>query len=87
MNLLVVLWIISMIPIFILPYSIALFYQRSFKRRTYPFLFLIALVLYIASSVQYQSSSFLWGNIFFGMGGVILGSASFRLHSVMTRRQ
>ena len=87
MSLLAVLWIISMIPLFFLPYSIALFYQRSFKRRTYPFLFLISLVLYIASSIQYQSSSSLWGNIFFGMGGIILGGASFRLHSVMTRRQ
>ncbi len=87
MSFLAVLWIISMIPLFILPYSIAIFYQRSFKRRTYPFLFLIALVLYIASSIQYQNSSFLWGNIFFGIGGIILGGASLRLHSVMTGRQ
>ncbi len=84
---LIVLWIISLIPILLLPYAIALFYQRSFKRRTYPFLFLIALVLYIASSIQYLTSSFVWGNLFFGIGGVMLVAASIRLHNVMTRRQ
>ena len=78
---LMILWIISMTLLLLLPYSIALFYQRIFKRNTYPYLFLIALVLYIASSFQYS-----WGNLSFAMGGVILGGASFRLYNVMTRR-
>ncbi|KCZ71967.1 hypothetical protein ANME2D_02024 [Candidatus Methanoperedens nitroreducens] len=84
--LLILLWAISMIPLLLLPYSIALFYQRSFKRRTYPSLFLISLVLYIVSSIQYLYSSFIVGNLFFALGGVLLGGASFRLHRVMTGR-
>ncbi len=84
---LIVLWIISLIPILILPYAIALFYQRSFNRRTYPFLFIIALVMYIASSIQYLNFSFVWGNIFFAIGGMMLAGAGIRLHDVMTRRQ
>ncbi|VVB84147.1 Uncharacterised protein [uncultured archaeon] len=84
--LLVILWIITMIPLLLLPYSIALFYQRTFKRMTYPYLFLVALVLFIVSSLQYLFPSLLWRNLFFAFGGVLLGSASIRLHQVMTKR-
>ncbi len=83
---LMVLWIISVILLLLLPYGIALFYQRSFKRKTYPYLFLMALVLYITSSVQFLYPSFSPGNWFFALGGVLLGGASFRLHHVMTKR-
>jgi hypothetical protein len=84
--LLMILWIITMIPLLLLPYSIALFYQRTFKRKTYPYLFIIALILYIVSSFQYLFPSLLWRNLFFALGGVLLGSASIRLHHVMTKR-
>jgi len=86
MNLLIALWIISMIPLFLLPYSIALFYQRIFKRRTYPYGFLIALILYIASSIQFLYPALFGGTLFFALGGVLLGGASVRLHNVMTKR-
>ncbi len=84
--LLVILWIISMVLLFLLPYSIALFYQRNFKRRTYPYFFLISLIMYVISSIQYLYPSFIWGNLLFALGGVLLGGVSFRLHSVMTGR-
>ncbi len=84
--LLVILWIITMILLLLLPYGIALFYQHTFKRKTYPYLFLIALILYIVSSLQYLFPSLLWRNLFFAIGGVLLGSASIRLHHVMTKR-
>lgn len=84
--LLIILWIITMIPLLLLPYGIALFYQHTFKRKTYPYLFIIALVLYIVSSLQYLFPSLLWRNLFFAFGGVLLGSASIRLHHVMTKR-
>lgn len=84
--LLVILWIISAALLLPIPYSIAIFYQRSFKRNTYPYIFLVALFLYIVSSILYLYSSFFWGNLFFALGGVLLGGASFRLHNVMTRR-
>ena len=83
MSLLIVLWIISMIPLLLLPYSIAVFYQRIFKRRTYPYVFIIALILYIASSLY---PSLLWGNLFFALGGILLAGASIRLNHVMTGR-
>lgn len=84
--LLVILWIITMILSLLLPYGIARFYQHTFKRKTYPYLFLIALVLYIVSSLQYLFPSLLWRNLFFALGGVLLASASIRLHHVMTKR-
>jgi len=83
MSLLIALWIISMIPLLLLPYSIAIFYQRIFKRRTYPYLFLTALILYIVSPMY---PSLLWGNLFFALGGILLGGASIRLNHVMTKR-
>jgi hypothetical protein len=82
----VALWIISLIPLLLLPYSIALFYQRSFKRNTYPYFFLISLALYIVSSLAYVYPAFSAGNLFFALAGVILGGASIRLYHVMTKR-
>ncbi len=84
MILIAVLWITSVILLLLIPYSIALFYQRCFKRNTYPYLFLISLFLYIASSIRYFYP--LWGDVFFALGGVLLGCASLRLLQVMTRR-
>lgn len=84
--LLAILWIITTIPLLLLPYGIALFYQRTFKRKTYPYLFIIALILYTISSIQYIFPSLLWRDMFFALGGVLLGSASMRLHHVMTKR-
>ncbi len=83
---LMLLWIISMIILVMFPYSIALFYQRSFKRNTYPYLFLVSIVLFFLSSLGYMYSSFSWGNVFFALGGLLLGAASLRLHYVMTKR-
>jgi len=83
---LLIVWIISVILLLSIPYSIALFYQRSFKRPTYPFVFLFSMLLYVASSIIYMFSSFFWGSLFFAVGGALVGGASFRLHQVMTRR-
>lgn len=85
-HIFVILWIISVVPLLLLPYSIALFYRRIFKRNTYPLLFLASLILYIASSIQYLYSSLYMGGLFFAIGGVLLGGASYRLHHVMTKR-
>lgn len=79
-----VLWILSLIPLLLLPYSIALFYERTFKRKTYPQLFIISLFLYITSYAQYIYP--FSGNWLFAFGGVLLVGASIRLHQVMTGR-
>lgn len=81
---LIVIWIISLVPLFLIPYSIAVFYQRSFKRKTYPYLFIVSLLLLAASSFGYVNQSY--GMLFFATGGILLGAASLRLDQVMTGR-
>lgn len=83
---LIVLWIISIVFLFLTAYSIALFYERTFKRKTYPYLFIISLIFYIFFTLQYIYPSFIKGNLFFALGSMILGAGSFRLYNVMTRR-
>lgn len=84
--LLILLWIISMVTLFIIPYSIAVFYQRSFRRNTYPYLFIVSLLLLAASSFGYVNQSFSYGMLFFAIGGILLASTSMRLDLVMTGR-
>lgn len=83
---LIVIWIISLVPLFLIPYSIAVFYQRSFRRKTYPYLFIVSLLLLAASSLGYVYQSFSYGMLFLAIGGILLGSASIRLDLVMTGR-
>jgi hypothetical protein len=87
MNLFIImLWVISLVPLFLIPYSIAVFYQRSFRRKTYPYLFIVSLFLLAASSLGYVNQSFSYGMLFFAIGGILLASASMRLDLVMTGR-
>ncbi|VVB90202.1 Uncharacterised protein [uncultured archaeon] len=87
MNRLVeILWLLSLIPLLFIPYSIALFYQRRFMRNTYPYLFLVSFILLAASSLLYIDSYFSDGMLFFAIGGILLGLTSMRLEQVMTRR-
>jgi len=84
---LIVIWIISLVPLFLIPYSIAVFYQRSFRRKTYPYLFIVSLLLLAASFPGYINQSFSYGMLFFAIGGILLGGASLRLDQVMTGRE
>ncbi len=84
--LLIILWIISMIPTFLIPYSIALFYKRCFKRNTYPYLFIVSFLLLAISSLGYVYQSFSSGMLYFALGGLLLGGTSLRLDQVMTGR-
>ncbi len=87
MSFLIALWMLSLIPLLLIPFNIALFYQRTFKRWTYPGIFLVSLFLYIAGSfAQYSYPFFSLGNWLFALGGILLGGASIRLYQVMTRR-
>jgi len=86
-SLLIILWIISMIPMFLIPYSIALFYKRCFKRNTYPYLFIVSFLLLLATSwFGYVNKSFSSGMLYFAIGGLLLGVTSLRLDQVMTGR-
>ena len=85
-TILVMLWTISMAPMFFIPYSIAVFYQRSFKRKTYPYLFILSSLLLVASSLGYVYQFFTQDMLFFALGGILLGSTSLRLDQVMIGR-
>jgi hypothetical protein len=86
-SLLVILWIISMALMFFIPYSIAVFYQRSFKRKTYPYFFIVSFLLLVTSSLGYWDQFFTQGILFFALGGLLLVGSSLRLDQVMTGRE
>jgi drug/metabolite transporter (DMT)-like permease len=87
MNFLTAVWMISLIPLLLIPFNIALFYQRTFKRWTYPGIFFVSLFLYIAGTfAQYSYPSYSVGNWLFALGGILLGGASIRLYQVMIKR-
>ena len=85
-SLLVILWIFSMALMFFIPYSIAVFYQRTFKRKTYPYLFIISFLLLVGSSFGYVYHSFTQDMLLFALGGILLVTTSLRLDQVMTGR-
>jgi len=68
-----------------LPFSIALFYEKVFKKRAFPYLFVVSGFLIIASfyffSIDFFSET---SSIFLAAGGISLAAASLRLYFVMT---
>ncbi len=87
MSFLSALWMISLMSLLLIPFNIAIFYQRTFKRWTYPGIFLVSLFLYVAGTFAlYSYPSFSLGNWLFALGGILLGGASIRLYQVMTSR-
>jgi len=86
-SLLVILWIISTALMFLIPYSIAVFYQRIFKRKTYPYLFIVSFLLLVMYSLGILYKSFNQDQLFFALGGILLGGSTLRLDQVMTGRE
>jgi hypothetical protein len=70
-----------------LPFSIAYFYEKVFKKRVFPYLFIISGGLFIVSFLIFLYDFFSdTGSAFFASGGVLLAVASLRLYYVMTGR-
>lgn len=68
-----------------LPFSIALFYERTFKKRAFPYLFVASGFLIIASFYFFSIDFFgETSSIFLAAGGLLLAMASLRLYFVMT---
>lgn len=68
-----------------LPFTIALFYERTFKKRAFPYLFVVAIAMLSISFFVYPDDFFnTTGSAFFAAGGVMLAIASLRLYMVMT---
>lgn len=69
----------------ILPFSIAFFYQKVFKKNALPYFFVIAGLFYITYFSLYYTDIFSnIGSGFFAAGGIVLAAASIRLYLLMT---
>ncbi len=76
---------LSFVVLMSLPFSIAYFYERVFKRRVFPLLFIISAIFFIASfSLFFYDIASITGSGFFAAGGILLAVASLRLYLVMT---
>lgn len=76
---------ISYAVLMILPFSIALFYEKIFKRQAFPYIFAISSILLIASFYFFSIDFFgETSSIFLAAGGISLAAASLRLYFVMT---
>lgn len=68
-----------------LPLIIAFFYEKVFKKRAFPYFFVISAVMFAVSFFIFPSDFFeLAGSAFFAAGGILLAAASLRLYIVMT---
>ncbi len=68
-----------------LPFGIAYFYEKVFKKPALPYLFIISGGLFIISFLIFFYD--FWSDIgsgFFASGGILLAAASLRLYFVMT---
>ena len=69
----------------ILPFSIAFFYQKVFKKDAIPYFFVISGVFFITYFyIYYQDIFNVIGTGFFAAGGIVLAAASIRLYILMT---
>lgn len=76
---------VSYVFLLSLPFSIAYFYEKIFKKFALPYLFIISGGLFIISFLIFFYD--FWSDIgagFFALGGIILAASSLRLYFVMT---
>lgn len=76
---------ISYLVLMILPFSIAFFYEKTFKKRAFPHLFIISGVLFLVSFLFFSYDIFSdTSSALIAAGGILLVIASMRLDFVMT---
>ena len=69
----------------VLPFSIAFFYQKVFKKNALPYFFVISGIFFITYIyIYYQDIFNVIGTGFFAAGGIMLAAASIRLYLLMT---
>ncbi len=69
----------------ILPFSIAFFYQKVFRKDALPYFFVISGGFFITYfSIYYQDIFNVIGTGIFAAGGIVLAAASIRLYLLMT---
>ncbi len=69
----------------VIPLGIAYFYEKIFKKRVYPYLFIISCVLFIISFLIffYDLASDIGSGVF-ALGGILTAATSLKLYIVMT---
>lgn len=68
----------------ILPFSIAFFYQKVFRKDALPYFFVISGFFFITYFyIYYQDIFNVIGTGFFAAGGIVLAAASIRLYLLM----
>jgi len=68
----------------ILPFSIAFFYQKVFKKDALPYFFVISGIFFITYFYIYNQDIFnVLGTGFFAAGGIVLAATSIRLYLLM----
>ncbi len=86
-NTLLLILVLSLSYVFLMtiPLGIAYYYEKIFKKRVYPHLFIISCVLVIISFLilLYDSASSI-GSGFFALGGILIAATSLKLYIVMT---
>jgi hypothetical protein len=68
-----------------LPFSIAYFYEKVFKKPALPYLFIISGALFVISFLFLYND--FWSDTgagFFASGGILLAAASLKIYFVMT---
>jgi len=69
----------------VLPFSIAFFYQKVFKKDALPYFFVISGIFFIIYFYIYNQDMFnVIGTGIFAAGGIVLAAASIRLYLLMT---
>ncbi|MCX9081922.1 MAG: hypothetical protein OIN83_06970 [Candidatus Methanoperedens sp.] len=75
---------LTYVLLMVLPFSIAFFYQKVFKKEAYPYFFLISGVFFIIYFyIYYQDIFNIIGTGFFAAGGIVLAATSIRLYLLM----
>ncbi len=76
---------VSYLLLMILPVGIAIFYEKTFKKRVYYYLFIESGILLIIPFFFFSNNFFSDNSsAFLASGGVLLAAASLRLYTVMT---
>lgn len=77
---------ISYVILMSLPFSIAFFYEKTFKKKAYPFLFLFSAILFLISFLYFSDNFFSdFSSGFLAASGILIAAASLRLYLVMNR--
>ncbi|MFZ2411996.1 MAG: hypothetical protein WAW23_10530 [Candidatus Methanoperedens sp.] len=76
---------VSYLLLMILPAGIAIFYEKTFKKRAYYYLFIESGILLLIPFFFFSNNFFSDNSsAFLAAGGVLLAAASLRLYTVMT---